>query len=106
MAKNEKNKKSNSEFKAHCFHCKEKEQITLESGMNYELPYAYVGVPKDKQMLKEFKEYAKESEIKYKDARVIKRALLNYCPKCGHTVNVCCKDYIDFYSPKKENKSE
>ena len=62
-------------------------------------------IPKDKELLKECKHYAEESKEKYGDDRVIKRALINSCPKCGRTITVCCKDYVDFYTPKKE-KSE
>lgn len=98
------NKKIKKVFKAKCFHCKDTEIVTLDNGMEYKMPYAEIDIPKDKEMLKEFKEYAKESEEKYKSPRVIKRGLFNYCPKCGHTINVCCKDYVDFYTPKKENK--
>ena len=57
---------------------------------------------KDKNMIKEFKNYVKESEEKYKNPSVIKRAIFKGCPNCGHTITVCCKDYVDFYSPKKD----
>ena len=39
--------------------------------------------------------------------RVIKRRLINGCPDCGRTIDICCADYVEFYSPKKkENKKE
>lgn len=96
-----------SKFKAKCFHCKEKDTLTTDNGMPFELPYASVEIKKDKDLLKECKEYAKESQEKYKNARIIKKAILNGCPKCGRTINICCKDYADFYTQKKkENKKE
>lgn len=100
------NKKSKKMFIAKCLNCKDKEVMTLDNGMNYTLPYAFVEIPKDKDMLKEFKEYAEESKEKYGDERVIKRSLINGCPKCGKTITICCKDYVDFYSPKKEEKNK
>lgn len=90
-------------FKARCFSCKEKEKITNDKGVTFELPFAYVEIDKDEELIKEFSQYAKESEEKYKNGRVIKRALLNYCPKCNKTINVCCKDYVDFYSNNDKN---
>ena len=97
-------KKVKKIFKAKCFHCKNTETVILDNGMTYKMPYAEIDIPKDKELLKEFKVYAKESEEKYKNPRAIKRELINYCPKCGHSVTVCCKDYVDFYSPKKDEK--
>lgn len=97
-------KKKGKKFIARCTHCKEKEVMTLDNGMKYTLPYSFVELPKDKELLKEFKEYVKESKEKYGDERAIKRALINSCPKCGKTITVCCKDYVDFYSQKKEEK--
>lgn len=94
-------------FQAKCYKCKDKEKVVNDKGMEFDLPYAYVEVPKDKDLLKECKKYAKESEEKYNNGRVIKRALLQQCPKCGNTLVVCCKDYADFYTPvKKEVKKE
>lgn len=100
-------KNARKTFKAKCFHCKEKEKVTTDNGIEVDLPYAYVNIPKYKDMMKQFKSYVKESKEKYGNERVIKRTLLDYCPKCGHTINVCCKDYVDFYTPKKkETKKE
>lgn len=90
-------------FQAKCFYCKEKEKVTTDNGISIDLPYAYIDIPKDKDMMKQFKSYLKESKEKYQNERVVKRALLDYCPKCGHTINVCCKDYVDFYTPKKKD---
>lgn len=88
-------------FKTKCYHCKDKEKLETENGMSFDLPYAYVDVEKNKDLYKECKNYAKESEEKYKDARVIKRNIKNGCPKCGRDITVCCKDYVDFYSVNK-----
>lgn len=94
-------------FKAKCFKCKEKEKMKTDNDIEFELPFKYINIPKDKNLIKECKNFIKESKEKYNDEKVIKRALYNYCPNCGHTVNVCCKDYVDFYSTKKkENKNE
>lgn len=95
-------------FKTKCYHCKEKEKFETEQGITYDLPYAYVDIPKDKDLYKECKAYAKESLEKYKDSRVIKRMLHNGCPKCGSHITICCSDYVDFYAPKKKetNKEE
>lgn len=102
LVTNEKPKK----FKAKCFHCKNKEKVTLDNGVQYDLPFAYVEVKKDRKLMNECKEYVEESRNKYKNERVIKRALINYCPNCGHTINVCCKDYVDFYSKKEKKEKE
>lgn len=100
-------KKVKGKFKAKCFHCKEKEKMTTEKGVEFELPFRYVEVPNKRDLMKECKEYIKESKEKYGNERVIKRALINYCPNCGYTINICCKDYVDFYKPtKKENKEK
>ena len=61
----EKETKHSGKFQAKCFHCKEKEVLTTDNGMKIDLPYALVEIKKDKEMLKEFKEYAKESKMKY-----------------------------------------
>lgn len=95
-------KKTKKVFQAKCFHCKEKEKMTTDRGVEFELPFKYVDVPKNKNLMKECKEYVKESEKKYKNGRVIKRALINYCPNCGNTINVCCEDYVDFYKTNKK----
>lgn len=94
-------KKTKKVFETKCYHCKEKEKLTTDDGLSFDLPFAYVEVKKNKDLLKECKAYVKESEEKYKNAKVIKRALINGCPNCGHTINVCCKDYVDFYSVNK-----
>lgn len=100
----EKETKINGKFHTKCFHCKDKETLTLDNGMKVDLPYKLVEIKKDKEMLKEFKEYAKESKMKYGNERVIKRRLINGCPKCGNTIDICCADYVICYSPKKEVK--
>ena len=102
----EKEEKKKGKFQAKCFHCKEKERMTTDNGMEFDLPFAYVELKKDKELLKECKNYAKESKEKYGNENVIKRRLLNGCPKCGHNIDICCKDYADFYSTKKETKNE
>ena len=103
----EKQEKKKTKFQAKCFHCKEKEVLTTDNGMKIDLPYALVEIKKDKEMLKEFKEYAKESKMKYGNERVIKRRLINGCPKCGNTIDICCSDYVECYTPKKkEDKKE
>lgn len=103
----EKKTRKSEKFHAKCFHCKDKEILTLDNGMKIDLPYRLVEIKKDKEMIKEFKNYAEESEEKYKNKRVIKRRLINGCPECGRTIDVCCADYVEFYSPKKkENKKE
>ncbi len=103
----EKETKTNGKFHTKCFHCKGKEKLTLDNGMQIDLPYKLVEIKKDKDMLKEFKGYVEESKIKYGNERTIKRRLINGCPECGHTIDICCSDYVEFYSPKKkENKSE
>lgn len=94
-------------FQAKCFHCKEKEKVTDDKGISFNLPFKYIDVPKKRDLLKECKQYAKESKEKYGNERVMKISLRNYCPNCGHTVNLCCKDYVDFYAtPKKTKKTE
>ena len=102
----EKEEKKKGKFQAKCFHCKEKEHMKTDNGMEFDLPFAYVEIKKDKELLKECKNYAKESKEKYGNENVIKRRLLNVCPKCGHNIDICCKDYADFYSTKKETKNE
>ena len=102
----EKEEKKKDKFQAKCFHCKEKEHMTTDNGIEFDLPFAYVELKKDKELLKECKNYAKESKEKYGNENVIKRRLLNGCPKCGHNIDICCKDYVDFYSAKKETKNE
>lgn len=94
------NEKSNK-FQAKCFHCKDKEILTMDNGMEIKLPYKLVEIKKDKDLLKECKNYAKESKEKYGNENVIKRRLLNGCPKCGHNIDICCKDYANFYSANK-----
>ena len=48
-----------------------------------------------------------ESERKYANKRVIKRRLINGCPECGRTIDICCADYVECYTPKKkEDKKE
>ena len=37
----------------------------------------------------------------------MKRSLINGCPYCKNTINIDCKEYVDFYTPKKkEEKNE
>ena len=102
----EKETKSNEKFHAKCFHCKEKDILTLDNGMNINLPYKLVEIKKDKEMLKEFKGYVAESQRKYGNERAIKRRLINGCPECGKNIDVCCADYVEFYSPKKKENKE
>jgi hypothetical protein len=104
--KKEGTEKVKKTFKAKCFKCKEKEKMTDDKGIEFELPFKYVEVPKKRDLMKECKEYVKESKEKYKNERVIKRALYHYCPNCGSNINICCKDYVDFYSNKKSNKNK
>lgn len=96
----------NKVFKAKCFKCKDKEKMTDDKGIEFELPFKYIDIPKKRELIKECKNYVKESKEKYNNERTIKRALYNYCPNCGSTVNICCKDYVDFYSSKKSNKKQ
>lgn len=98
--------KNTDKFYAKCFHCKEKDKLTLDNGMNINLPYKLVEIKKDKEMLKEFKGYVSESQRKYGNERVIKRRLINGCPECGKTIDICCADYVEFYSPKKKENKE
>ena len=103
----EKETKNSGKFQAKCFHCKDKETLTLDNGMKVDLPYKLVEIKKDKEMLKEFKGYMAESERKYANKRVIKRRLINGCPECGRTIDICCADYVECYTPKKkEDKKE
>lgn len=102
----EKETKNNEKFHAKCFYCKEKDKLTLDNGMNINLPYKLVEIKKDKEMLKEFKGYVAESQRKYGNERVIKRRLINGCPECGKTIDICCADYVEFYSPKKKENKE
>ncbi|MFR3182159.1 MAG: hypothetical protein ACLTPN_00835 [Clostridia bacterium] len=97
-------KNTKKKFQAKCFKCKEKEKMTTDKGVEFELPFKYVDVPKNKDLMKECKQYVKESKEKYGNDNVIKRALLNYCPNCGNTINLSCKDYVDFYAPKKKEE--
>lgn len=97
----EKQEKKKTKFQAKCYHCKQKERFITDNGMEIDLPFAYVELKKDKDLLKECKNYVKESKEKYGNENAIKRRLLNGCPKCGHNIDICCKDYADFYSTKK-----
>lgn len=78
-------------FKVHCSHCKDQE------GKIFEFDFI-----KDKEILKEFKEYIKDAEKKYNNPNVVAREYYNACPQCGKNIRVRCKDYIDFYTPKKK----
>lgn len=97
-------KKKKGKFKAKCYHCKQKEEMKMDDGRKIKLPFAYIELKKDATMMKEFKNYVKESEEKYKNPSVIKRGIFKGCPNCGHTIIVCCKDYVDFYSTKKKEE--
>lgn len=93
-------------FYAHCFKCKDKDTIKKNNGAFAVLPFKSIEVPKDKELLKECKEYVKESEKIYHNPNVIKKQLYKYCPHCGNTVIISCKDYVDFYSPKTKKKDK
>lgn len=80
-------------FKAHCYHCIDEKKIPLE-----------VEVPKDKERMKEFKNYIKKSEEKYGNPEVIKRMELHGCPSCGRNIIINCKQYVDFYIPQKKKE--
>lgn len=97
----EKEEKKKGKFKAKCYHCKEKEHMTADNGVEFDLPFAYVELKKDKELLKECKKYTEESKEKYGNENVIKRQLINGCPNCHHNINIQCKEYVDFYSTKK-----
>ena len=80
-------KKTKKVFETKCYHCKEKEKLTTDDGLSFDLPFAYVEVKKNKDLLKECKAYVKEKELyikeladTYKDAIVAKAyyALKNY----------------------------
>lgn len=92
-------------FEAHCTHCKEKTILTLDDGRKVYLPYNLVQIPEDETLKKEFEELLKDNEGKYKNNRSIKRRIIHGCPVCGKDIDICCQDYLDFYT-KKEEKSE
>ena len=52
----EKEEKKKVKFQAKCFHCKEKEKMTTEKGVEFELPFRYVEVPNKRDLMKECKE--------------------------------------------------
>ena len=68
-------KKTKKVFETKCYHCKEKEKLTTDDGLSFDLPFAYVEVKKNKDLLKECKAYVKESEEKYKNAKKILRII-------------------------------
>lgn len=103
MEKQKEEKKENKIFKTPCYKCKGKD---WDLKTKTELPYRMVQLKKDKKLLKEFKEWIKESEKIYHNPKTIKRKLINACPNCGGDLIVCCKDYVDFYEEPKENKKD
>lgn len=95
-------KGNNAKYQAKCFHCKDKEEIKTEHGTPIKLGFKFVGVDKDKALLKECKEMLKDAEGKYYNTSVVKRALINGCPNCGKTIIINCKDYVDCYTTHKK----
>lgn len=102
-----KKNKTQNKFQAKCFKCKNKGKATAKNGMTYNLPFAYVPIKKDKELLKECKAYVKESLEKYGKDNVIKRKIIHGCPICHNDIVINCKDYVEFYKPKtkKQNKN-
>lgn len=86
-------------FAAHCYHCKDKDEIESKQGLKFKLPYKTIEIKKDKTLLKECKNILKENKGKYVDDIYLKRRLLNGCPNCGRTIDINCRLYADFYSP-------
>lgn len=99
-------KPTKKKYQAKCYHCKEKEQVQTEHGTPITLGFKYIDIPKDKELLQECKDLLKDSDGKYYNTNIVKRALYHGCPNCGHTIYINCKDYVDFYAPKKKVKTE
>ena len=105
--KTEVKKAKNTKYQTKCFKCKDKDKLTLDNGTTIPLNYKLVEVSKDKELIKECKNLVKEGQEKYKKDYVMKRSLINGCPYCKNTINIDCKEYVDFYTPKKkEEKNE
>ena len=85
------NEKSKKIYTKYCWKCIDENQLPTP-----------MEIKKDKELYKECKDILKENKGKYKDERCLKREIRNVCPKCGASVFVVCKDYIDFYKPKKK----
>lgn len=101
-------KPTRKKYRAKCYHCKDTEHMKDEHNPTFDidLHFKYIDIPKDKELLKECKDLIKNAEGKYYNTNVVKRALYHGCPYCGHTIFVNCKDYVDFYTPKKVLKSK
>lgn len=80
--------------------------MQTEHGIPITLEFKYVNIPKDKELLQECKDLLKNAEGKYYNTSVVKRALYHGCSDCNHTIYINCKDYVNFYAPKKEVKKK
>lgn len=79
-----KNKKVSTKFNVFCTHCRN-----------------VIELPKDKELLKELKEYVEEGKEKYHDSYAMVREIRNGCPICHRNIRIRAKSYVDFYDTKK-----